>query len=245
MGYWEGAAGVLIGSCIPLGWSWWRRRIERRGEIEAMIAEHHLAHISLKALITAGIGAPLYRLPISLTALTLPKLIGDRILDVLDVSALVEYVNRVEEINRGLERAGDAHAANDDAAIQEEHGRNVLKAKELLEQPLARHGDRILFDAVTTILLSLRSGDREMARVARCLHYVSLLLEVGGSLFIFLEARRMIAQLQAASHVDYAGGPPIGYQTWYYDAGSLGFALLAAGIVLGGIALAIESRRDR
>ena len=43
----------------------------------------------------------------------LPKLIGDNVLTKAEVAALVEYVNRVEEINRGLERAGEAHATNE------------------------------------------------------------------------------------------------------------------------------------
>ena len=156
----------------------------------------------------------------------------------------MEYVNRIEEVNRGLERAGDAHAANDQNAIAQEHGRNVSKVREILEQRLPRHGNRILFDAVSEILMALRSRDREMTRLARCLHYGSLIFEVAGALFIFLEARRMIAQLQAAGHVDYSGGPPLGFQAWYYDAGEIGFGLLVAGVVLSGTALAINSRRE-
>jgi hypothetical protein len=67
--WWSGAAGAvvgaiiggLIGSCVPLIVSTLRRQRERRGEIDAMLAEVMLTVITLKALREARIIAPLYQ----------------------------------------------------------------------------------------------------------------------------------------------------------------------------------------
>jgi hypothetical protein len=41
----------------------------------------------------------------------LPKLIGEGRLKIAELSGLVEYAMRIEELNRGLQRAGEAAAA--------------------------------------------------------------------------------------------------------------------------------------
>jgi len=153
---WEGAAGVLVGSLIPLWWAGHRRRVERKGEIDAMHVEMHQSIIALRALINENIMAPLYRLPVSITKLALPKLIGDGVLDANETSALVEYVNRAEEVNRGLDRAGAAHAAQNYHLIGEEHARLVAKARDILELKLERHGGDAIYDAATWALLRLQ-----------------------------------------------------------------------------------------
>jgi len=52
--WWSGTAGVLIGtvlaSAIPLWREWWRRAIERRGELWAMHTEMYLTNRALQAL---------------------------------------------------------------------------------------------------------------------------------------------------------------------------------------------------
>jgi hypothetical protein len=167
--WWAGAAGALfgavIGSCIPLWWSWWRRWVERNGEITAMHVELFRVSLILRELIAAGMTAPLYRLPITITQRALPKLIGDGVLDGSEVYALVEYVNRVEELNRGLDRAGNAHALQDARLLLSEHKRNVAKATELLDQQLERHDGQSVFDAVQAALFRLENADEEPAWV--------------------------------------------------------------------------------
>lgn len=166
MTLWEGAAGVIIGGCIPLAWSWWRRRVERRGEITGVHAEFFRIHLQLRALFDAKVEAPLYRLPISVTSQVLPKLIGDGVLDENDVYVLIEWVNRIEELNRGLDRAGDAHASNDAAGARNEYSRNLAKAREIIEESLERFHGQTLLDAAESIFFRLEEGG-SMRRLIR------------------------------------------------------------------------------
>jgi len=79
-------------------------------------------------------------------------------------------------------------------------------------------------------------------RVGIWIHFASLASEAAGAYLVFMEARRILAQLEAAGHVDYAGGPPSGYQSWVFDSGITGFGLILLGIVLSGLALLFEHR---
>jgi hypothetical protein len=112
------------------------RRVERRGEIIAMIAEASSAGLRMKTLVREVMPAPLYRLPSAITKRALPKLIGDGQLSPTEIDLLVEFSNKIDEVNRGLERAGDAHAAQAEQVsewLKQEHRRNVAKAKEVIE----------------------------------------------------------------------------------------------------------------
>lgn len=149
--WWSGVGGALlgalIGSFIPLGWSWWQRRSERHGEIQAMHVEFRRALEYMEALRRDNIAAPLYRLPTSLCKQALPKLIGDDLLTLNEVGALVDYVNAADEINRGLDRSGEAHAAGNDTWLRQEHSRTLSKVDEVIGQPKERYGGMNLFDA--------------------------------------------------------------------------------------------------
>src|ERR1700722_2874247 len=79
------------------------RRIERRGEIIAMIAEASSAGLQMKTLIRGPVQAPLYRLPSEISKRALPKLIGDGRLTAPEINLLVEFANKIDEVNRGLE----------------------------------------------------------------------------------------------------------------------------------------------
>lgn len=163
MNSWEGWAGAviaallgaLIGSCVPLAWASWRRRIERRGEVTGMLSELLRVRVQLHALLHDNVAAPLYRLPVAMTAHVLPKLIGDGVLSDNEVYALIEWVNRIEELNRGLERAGAAHAAYHEEAARQEFERNQAKAVEIRDERLERHGDRPLLEATQDVLFRL------------------------------------------------------------------------------------------
>jgi hypothetical protein len=160
VGTWIAALGTLLAVYLAL-WLAQRdikaRRIERRGEITAMVVEVLRGRTSVKTLLVEEIQAPLYRLPISNFHRALPKLIADGQLDDNEIDTLVEYENRIEELNRGLERAGDAHAHRHEnpVRLQDEFSRNRAKAREILEHKSPRFGDQTLFDATETALFRI------------------------------------------------------------------------------------------
>jgi hypothetical protein len=168
--WWEGAGGAvvsallgaLIGSCVPLVWAWWVRRTERLGEIRAMQVEMYHAHCSMKELRTTKdpvILAPLYQLPLTMFERALPKLIGEGLLAGEEVSGLVEYVMRAEELNRGLALAVSVSAAQGDTpALRQQYYRNCLKTANIVDEKQHRLGDRAVFDVAYVALYRL-SGD--------------------------------------------------------------------------------------
>ena len=109
------------------------------GRFQAIMAEVFRGKINMDALLQGGVKAPLYRLPIANFRRALPKLIADGRLDGDEIDTLIEYENRIEELNRGLERAGDAHAAGFPgmANLEQEFQRNQAKAREILEGKIA------------------------------------------------------------------------------------------------------------
>jgi hypothetical protein len=145
IGTWLAALATLAAVWVAL-WPAIRdarsRRIERRGEIAAMLAEVERSRICIEALLNEGVMAPLYRLPVDNFKRALPKLLGDGSLTPVEIVVLVDFENRIEELNRGLERAGEAAAAPvfEKEKVGREWRRNQAKAKEITEEVLDRYG---------------------------------------------------------------------------------------------------------
>lgn len=119
-----------------------------------MISESLQARSRIASLTLQTIQAPLYRLPTTIFKLALPKLIGDGHLRPPEIDLLVEFVNRIDELNRGLERAGEAHSKNPEGSkwLDQEHSRNVAKAKEIGELPSERFAGLALIDGADMCL---------------------------------------------------------------------------------------------
>jgi len=134
---WSGFLGVVVGCFIPIGISRWARRTERLGELAAMRAEMFQAHLCMNAIRGTDliVAAPLYRLPQLIFKVALPKLIGEGKLTQTEVRALLEYVMRIDELNRGLDRAGDAATADAPLRLNDEYSRNVAKVEHVLDSP--------------------------------------------------------------------------------------------------------------
>jgi hypothetical protein len=160
MGALLGAAiGAVLGSCIPLVWTSRQRRLERIGELVGMQVELRLQQMDMDALLNDPVQSPLYRLPVSIFERALPKLIGEKKLTVNEISLLVEYVNRVDELNRGLDRAAEASTTTANGWVVEgEYNRNRDKAKKMLSEKLARHADQSLFAGAWAALLRLENA---------------------------------------------------------------------------------------
>lgn len=131
---WAAILGALVGSNVPPAWAAYRRRVERRGEVEAALCEARICRECMEALIDEGIMAPLYRLPTGALARALPKLVGDGSLSMNETGALVTYLAKMEEINRGLDRSGAAHAAGKNDQVEGEYRRLKLKAQRYLKK---------------------------------------------------------------------------------------------------------------
>lgn len=153
--WWDGVAGALlgailgslIGSGIPLMSARKGRRIERRGEISAIQVELYHARLSMQSLLTEDIAAPLYRLPLDTFERALPKLIGEGALSNDETAVLIEYVMRIEELNRGLERAGQAAILDRSNALAAEFNRNREKTTNILVKKLERYKGRTIYEA--------------------------------------------------------------------------------------------------
>jgi hypothetical protein len=153
--WWEGAAGALlgalIGSLVPLLWSWWARRTERKGELRSMYVELYHAQVAMNALRDTTkqqiVMAPLYHLPLTMFERALPKLIGEGLLTDNEISGLVEYVMRAEELNRGLDLATAAAVQGEQhPAVREQWNRNCGKVGHILDDKLPRFEGRTVFE---------------------------------------------------------------------------------------------------
>lgn len=152
---WAAVLGAVVGSNVPLAWTAYRRRVERRGEVEAVVCEVRICSDCMLALLRDGIMAPLYRLPYGALARALPKLVGDGVLTLNETGALVTYLAKLEEINRGLDRSGQAHAADRHDQIVVEYERLKIKVREVIEYKQPRWDNGTLDDAAVRVLFRL------------------------------------------------------------------------------------------
>ncbi len=128
-----GVVSFVLGLIVPLVSARYLRRVERRGEVIAMLVEMTETRARLITYTTQNIMAPLYRLPTSILKIALPKLIGAGPLTNREIDTLIQYFNKVDEINRGLDRAGDE---SDIDLVRREYARNCAKATEMLSKPI-------------------------------------------------------------------------------------------------------------
>lgn len=124
-----------------------------------MQVEVSRGRIRQRRLLLDNSKAPLYRFPIGNFHRALPKLIADGRLDRNEIDTLVNYEDRVEELNRGLERAGDAARDQDKmpgvTGLQKESERNQREARAIFDDELPVFGNRTLADATETALLRM------------------------------------------------------------------------------------------
>ena len=71
-------------------------------------------------------------------------------------------------------------------------------------------------------------------------HAVALIIEAVGTLFIFLDVRRMNARFPSEPGVIGTVGDPLGYRVWYYHCADFGFAMLFLGMIVAGVVLWLE-----
>src|SRR5688572_12291362 len=104
-------AGVVVGFLLSEVVRWRQERQERFSRLVALRVEAGACRTRMETYKAGGKAAPLYRLPTIAAENALPRLIGDGRLSSESLRVLMDYYDRVQEMNRGLERAGAAHAA--------------------------------------------------------------------------------------------------------------------------------------
>jgi hypothetical protein len=170
--WWEGGGGAvvgalvgaIIGSCIPFLWSMRVRAVERRGELVAMRVEMYHARVAMSELRESRpiILAPLYHIPLTMFDRRLPKPIGESSLTENEISGLVEYVMRAEELNRGLEHAREAAARgsgyDNELLVRQEYNRKVAKVAIILDNQDSRLESKTVFEVAQSALYRLYSG---------------------------------------------------------------------------------------
>ncbi len=145
--------------------SWRARNVERRGDLTAMQVELYHAYRNMNALLTQDIAAPLYRMPLTFFEQALPKLIGEGRLTADEISGLVEYVMRAEELNRGLDGAAAAGAFSSE--LVGHFRRNQEKTKHILNDHDKRLGDMTVFESAWNTLFRIEDDAKLLRRVKK------------------------------------------------------------------------------
>jgi hypothetical protein len=126
---------VLVGFILAWVPQWADRRRRILAHWAALRAEVLLCAECTNALLQDHVAAPLYRLPTLAYEKAFPLLLVEGELSELQVLALSRFFAQVQDINRGLENATRLAQASDDAKLQKEYERLLLKATTLVGGP--------------------------------------------------------------------------------------------------------------
>jgi hypothetical protein len=112
---------------------WIERRWRRRGHWGALAAEADMCERLAGAYLSDPVAAPLFRLPEAAFSASFPGLLAEGVINRLEARQLSEFRGAVQEINRGLDIASEARAANNTTLLQTEVSRLALKCRNLLD----------------------------------------------------------------------------------------------------------------
>lgn len=124
---------ILIGFALGQLAGWIERRRRMRGHWGALAAETEMCQRLAGAYLADPVAAPLYRLPEAAFSASFPALLAEGVIDRLEARQLTEFRGAVQEINRGLDIASEARAADNNILLQTEVNRLNLKCRNLLE----------------------------------------------------------------------------------------------------------------
>jgi signal transduction histidine kinase len=123
---------VLFGFFLSL----FPARLERRrrvsGNWAALAAEAETCERLAGAYLADNVPAPLYRFPEAAFSTSFPELLAEGEIGRLEARQLTEFRAAVQEVNRGLDRAGEAHAAKDNTLLKTEADRLRIKCENIL-----------------------------------------------------------------------------------------------------------------
>ena len=124
---------VILGFVLALIPNYLQRRRRLRAHWSALGAEAELCAQFAMTYLTAGVEAPLYRLPEAAFTTSFPALLSDAGVKGEEVTGLESFWCLVQDINRGLDNAHDAVRQSNSNQLAAEAGRLKLKCTKLLE----------------------------------------------------------------------------------------------------------------
>lgn len=137
---------VIFGVIMGLVPGWYTRRRRLRTHWSALRAEMDLCKEKAEILFGKPYLAPLYRLPLLAFQASLPILLADGALSEDESKVLSRFFSQVQDINRGLDNAGEMYKG-DNPRLMDEYKRNKLKAEALV------HADgESMYDAARKIV---------------------------------------------------------------------------------------------
>jgi hypothetical protein len=84
-------------------------------------------------LLNDAVQSPLYRLPLVAYEVSFPVLLSEGALSEEELLSVGRFYGQAQDINRGLDNAAVMLQSNDTAGLGREFGRNLLKARRLIE----------------------------------------------------------------------------------------------------------------
>lgn len=124
--------GAILGFILSEGKDCLARCRRRKSHWCALRAEIEVCRSKAETYLCDCVMAPLYRLPTTAYSQSFPVLLGDAAVAEGEVESLIEFFTEVESLNRGLDLAQTARERGDEGALQQEYGRNRLKAERLV-----------------------------------------------------------------------------------------------------------------
>jgi hypothetical protein len=125
--------GIVLGFLLGQLAGWIERRRRMRGHWGALAAEVDMCERLAGAYLADPVAAPLYRLPEAAFSASFPALLAEGVINRLEARQLSEFRGAVQEINRGLDIASEARAADKNILLQTEVSRLSLKCRNLLD----------------------------------------------------------------------------------------------------------------
>lgn len=125
---------IAIGFVLAFFPPWLDRKRRLKTHLHAIRAEMQLTRERVENLLKDNVMAPLYRLPVSGYGTSFPVLLAEGVISETDAHFLGNYYCQAQDINRGLDNATSMLQANDDAGLQREFSRLLLKGQAMLGQ---------------------------------------------------------------------------------------------------------------
>jgi hypothetical protein len=124
---------IVLGFVLGLLPTWFDRKRKLRTHWAAIRVELELCRERSSTLLNDAVQSPLYRLPLVAYEVSFPVLVAEGALSEEELLTVGRFYAQAQDINRGLDNATAMLQSNDTAGLEREFGRNLLKARRLIE----------------------------------------------------------------------------------------------------------------